>query len=87
MIVALIQQSASQDKPDNLERGIAATRRAAANGANVICFAELAFAPFYPQVPAEQGFEALAESIPGPTTEIFSQLAAELGDLSFIQTG
>lgn len=79
MLIALIQQSASRDQRDNLERGITATRQAAAEGANVICFAELAFDPFYPQVPAEQGFEALAESIPGPTTEIFCQLAAELG--------
>ena len=79
MKIALIQQHASADKKDNLERGLAATRKAAADGANVICFAELAFEPFYPQVPASDGFADLAESIPGPTTDQFSKLAAELG--------
>lgn len=79
MKIALIQQSASSDKQDNVARGLAATRSAAASGANVICFAELAFEPFYPQVPAGDGFADLAEPIPGPITEPFCQLAAELG--------
>lgn len=77
--VALVQQSASTDKSDNLMRGLAATRAAAANGANVICFAELAFEPFYPQLPGDDRVAELAETIPGPTTHEFSRLAAELG--------
>ena len=79
MKIALIQQSASQDKQDNLSRGVQATRQAAAEGANVVCFAELAFEPFYPQSPAAGDVKGLAESIPGPTTEVFCQLAKELG--------
>ena len=79
MKIALIQQHASDDQSSNLARGVASTRKAAANGAKVICFAELAFDRFYPQVPAAKGFEDLAESIPGPITDQFCDLAAELG--------
>jgi predicted amidohydrolase len=84
MKIALIQQHASADKVHNLRRGLAAARAAAQNGAEVLCFAELAFERFYPQVPADQQDWAadardLAESIPGPTTQAFQSLAAELG--------
>ncbi|MEL7497384.1 MAG: nitrilase-related carbon-nitrogen hydrolase [Planctomycetota bacterium] len=77
--LALIQQSASEDRSANLQLGLDATRRAAAQGANVICFAELAFEPFYPQQHAADGFESLAEPIPGPISDSFAQLAQELG--------
>ena len=79
MKISLVQQTAGNDKTLNLERGLAAAREAAAGGAQVICFAELAFEPFYPQHPARPGFEELAESIPGPVTNRFCELAAELG--------
>lgn len=84
MKIALIQQHASADKAQNLARGLSAARAAAEAGAEVICFAELAFEPFYPQVPAsEQSWSAdardLAETIPGPTTVAFQSLAAEMG--------
>jgi N-carbamoylputrescine amidase len=79
MRIALVQQEASQDKQHNLERGLEATRRAAGEGAQFVCFAELAFEPFYPQRPASGGEKRLAEPIPGPMTERFQGLAAELG--------
>ena len=83
MKIALIQQSASSDKQQNLNRGLESTRAAARDGANVVCFAELAFEPFYPQVPASSDFADLAEPIPGPITEQFCELAAELGIVVF----
>jgi N-carbamoylputrescine amidase len=79
MKVALIQQHATPDLEDNLARAIAATRRAAAGGANLVTFAELALTPFYPQHPAAGEVRALAESVPGPITDTFSTLARELG--------
>ena len=79
MKIALIQQSASENKQLNLNRGLEATRTAAADGANIVCFAELAFEPFYPQLPAGEDFANLAEPIPGPITERFCDLAADLG--------
>ena len=77
--IALVQQHAGRDKAANVERGFDALGRAAAAGARLVAFAELAFEPFYPQRPAEAGVAALAEPIPGPTTEAFAARAAELG--------
>jgi N-carbamoylputrescine amidase len=79
MKIALIQQRASMDIEANIGKGIAAVKEAARMGANIICFAELAFTPFYPQKPAGGNNLNLAETIPGPTTNIFTQLAKELG--------
>ncbi|MFC2082208.1 nitrilase-related carbon-nitrogen hydrolase [Bacteroidota bacterium] len=79
MKIALIQQKASQDIQSNIERGIASVKEAAANGANIVCFAELAFTPFYPQKPAGNNNLELSETIPGPTTDAFAALAKELG--------
>jgi len=79
MRVALVQQKASHDKQKNLERGLAALARAAERGADLVCFSELAFERFYPQLPAPAGFEELAEPVPGPLTEAFSVRARELG--------
>ena len=84
MNIALIQQPAGADVAQNLARGLDAARQAAQDGAQVICFAELAFEPFYPQCPADNQSWAtdvrdLAEPIPGPMTEAFQALAAECG--------
>ena len=77
MKIALIQQHASEDKQLNLATGIQNARKAIEAGANVIAFAELAFDPFYPQVPADDSFADAAEPIPGPTTDAFCALASE----------
>jgi N-carbamoylputrescine amidase len=79
MRIALIQQHATEDNAENLERGLVAVRDAAAQGANLICFAELAFEPFYPQRPAEGDLLSLAQPIPGPVTEALALLAREMG--------
>jgi N-carbamoylputrescine amidase len=69
MKIALIQQSASDNKSQNIERGLIAVKDAAKIGANIICFAELAFTKFYPQYPSDDNNLRLAETIPGPTTD------------------
>lgn len=79
MRIALIQQPATTDPTANLEKGIAALERAAADGAELVCYAELAFERFHPQKHAEPGFEDLAQTIPGPVTEAFAGKARELG--------
>ncbi|MEX1311136.1 MAG: nitrilase-related carbon-nitrogen hydrolase [Candidatus Sulfomarinibacteraceae bacterium] len=79
MKIALVQQTATSDRQDNVERGLAALDAAAADGADVVCFAELAFEPFYPQNRARPGFQELAEPVPGPLTEVFSARAREHG--------
>jgi N-carbamoylputrescine amidase len=79
MRIALIQQHATADKAMNVARGIAALERAARDGAEVVAFAELAFERFYPQHPAGEDHLALAETIPGPITDVFCRKARELG--------
>jgi len=79
MRIALVQQVAGLDKERNVERGLAALVEAAGAGAQVVCYAELAFERFHPQLPAEPGFERKAEPVPGPITEAFAAKARELG--------
>jgi len=79
MKIALIQQHATTDKTANVARGLAALETAARQGAQLACFAELAFEWFYPQRPAETGFRELAEPLDGPTVKAFQQKARELG--------
>jgi N-carbamoylputrescine amidase len=79
MRIALIQQHATADKAANVARGLRACEAAARAGAEVVCFAELAFEPFYPQHPAGPEARGLAEPVPGPTTDAFSRVARELG--------
>lgn len=79
MKIALIQQHATADKADNLARGLAALEEAARGGADVAAFAELAFEPFYPQRVASGDVSALAESVPGPTTDAIAAAARRLG--------
>jgi beta-ureidopropionase len=74
--IALIQQKAGPRIPDNIERAVRSFTSAAESGARLIAFAELAFTPFYPRTPADGSSSSLAETIPGPTTEIFRKLAA-----------
>lgn len=80
MKIALVQQAAGPDRGENLARGLAAARRAAAEGARLVAYAELAFERFHPQCRCGDGDRLeLAEPIPGPTTEAFRELARELG--------
>jgi N-carbamoylputrescine amidase len=79
MKIALVQQAASEDIDANRARGLDALKDAAGQGAGIICFAELAFEPFYPQEPASGDVKHLAEPIPGPTTEVFASEARRLG--------
>ncbi len=77
--IALVQQRAGADKRANVARGLRALEAAAAGGARLVGFAELAFEPFYPQCRAAPGFADLAEPVPGPTTDAFAAGARELG--------
>ena len=78
--IALVQFRAGQDHARNVARGLDAVRTAAAAGARLVAFPELAFTPFFPccspggPAPVEMG-----ETVPGPTTDAFSRVAAELG--------
>jgi len=73
--LALIQQHAVADKEDNLFRSIKAFENAAIKGAKIIAFPELSFTTFYPQKPASGSTLELSEPVPGPTTDVFCELA------------
>ncbi len=78
MLIALIQQHLAGSREATLERGLARLERAAHLGADLACFSELAFEPFYPRLP-RSGEHPPAETIPGPTTDRLAKKARELG--------
>jgi N-carbamoylputrescine amidase len=75
---ALVQTTWTGDKESMIKAHEEYARQAAAQGAKVICFQELFYGPYFCQV-QDKEYYAYAESIPGPTTERFQALAAELG--------
>jgi N-carbamoylputrescine amidase len=75
---ALVQAAWTGDKESMIKAHEEYARQAAAQGAKVMCFQELFYGPYFCQV-QDQKFYAYAESVPGPTVERFSALAAELG--------
>ena len=74
---AVTQVAWTGDKASMTDRHEELAREAAANGAQVICFQELFYGPYFCQVQDKQFYE-YAEAIPGPTTERFQKLAKEL---------
>jgi predicted amidohydrolase len=79
MKIALVQQHATTDKAENVARALRRFDEAAAAGARLVCFAELAFEPFYPQRPAAGDVRRHAETIPGPVTDAFAERARRHG--------
>lgn len=81
MRIALVQQRAGDDRAANRDHALAALRRAAAEGAELVAFAELAVDRFFPRCrrPEGEDVRARAEPVPGPTTDRIAALAAELG--------
>ena len=76
--VALIQQNCSDCRDDNLAKTTQMIRAAAASGAELVVLQELHTSTYFCQIESPALFD-LAESIPGPSTEIFGNLAGELG--------
>ena len=76
--VALIQQTCSAERADNLARSIAAIRQAAGQGAQLVLLQELHTGLYFCQTEDTTRFD-LAEPIPGPSTQQLGALAAELG--------
>jgi agmatine deiminase len=74
--IGLIQTIVSQDLDANLEKALDYTESAIRRGAQIICLPELFRTPYFPQEP-RCDFSAFAETIPGPTTDAFADLARE----------
>jgi N-carbamoylputrescine amidase len=75
--VGIIQDSASADAKAVLERSVAHVRTAADLGAQIICLKELFNAPYFCKSQQCERFD-IAESIPGPTTDVLQKLAKDL---------
>jgi len=75
--IGLVQMSCSLDPNENLAKAEWKVREAAATGAQVICLPELFRSQYFCREEKAELF-ALAESIPGPSTEALGKLAREL---------
>jgi N-carbamoylputrescine amidase len=76
--VGLVQATCSADKAANTAKMAEKIREAANNGAQIVCLQELFGSLYFCDVEDYENFK-LAEAIPGPTTELFQDLAKELG--------
>jgi N-carbamoylputrescine amidase len=78
LVVGIVQMAMSESAAENdalAEQGI---REAAAGGARLVCLPELYRGPYFCQTESNAPF-ALAEPVPGATTERLAVLAKELG--------
>ncbi|MDX6251537.1 MAG: beta-ureidopropionase [Kribbellaceae bacterium] len=75
---ALVQAAWTGDQESMTKAHEDYARQAAAAGAQVVCFQELFYGPYFCQLQDPKFYE-YAESVPGPTVERFQALAAELG--------
>src|SRR5436309_14845872 len=75
--VGIIQDSASDDTAATVAATIARVREAASRGAQIVCLKELFNAPYFCKSQRCERFD-IAESIPGPTTDVMQKIAREL---------
>jgi N-carbamoylputrescine amidase len=75
--IGLIQMQAACQPQLNLQQAVINIRRAAKQGAQIICLQELFSTRYFCQSETIEHF-GLAEPIPGPTTTTLGRLAAEL---------
>ena len=76
MIIAAIQSRCTTDVQANIDATVAQIAEAAKNGAQLVCLQELFASRYFCQSEDHAQFE-LAESIPGPTTDVICQVAKE----------
>ena len=75
--VGLVQMSCSPNKQANLQKAIEKITEAASKGAQIVCLQELFTSLYFCDTENYDHFQ-LAESIPGPSTEVLSKVAKEL---------
>ena len=76
LIVTAVQQPCNADRQTNLDFSIAQIRAAAALNADLVVLPELHLGPSFCQNEDHHTFD-LAQPIPGPTTDILSEVAKE----------
>ncbi len=75
--IGLVQNNCSLDAEENLSKAVAGIRKAAGQGAEIVCLQELFRSQYFCREENADLFE-LAEPIPGPSTEALSAVAKEL---------
>lgn len=78
MKIGVIQMVCSANSQENLERAVGKVEEAVMNGAQIICLPELFRSQYFCQQEDADLFD-LAESVPGSSTEVFSQVAKQHG--------
>jgi N-carbamoylputrescine amidase len=76
--LGLVQMRCSNNPEENLAKAVARTREAAAQGAQIICLQELFRSLYFCQVEDHDQF-ALAEEIPGPSSDALAAVAKQCG--------
>ena len=72
--IGLVQMRCSEDMEANIAKAARMTEDAADAGAAVVCLPELFRTPYFCKTEDHDHFR-LAETIPGPTTELFEEIA------------
>jgi N-carbamoylputrescine amidase len=78
LVVGLVQMAMGESAAENDRTAEAGIREAAKQGAKLVCLPELYRSRYFCQS-EDEAFFALAEAVPGPTTEKLAALARELG--------
>jgi len=74
--LGLVQMRCGNEPADNLDKAVERIRRAARDGADVVCLQELFRSRYFCQTEDVERFR-LAETIPGPTTKVLAKIARE----------
>lgn len=75
--IGLVQSSCSNNIENNIEKAIGGIKKAASQGAQIVCLQELFTSLYFCDVENYDNFK-IAETIPGPTTDRLGKVAAEL---------
>lgn len=75
--VGLVQQNCTPERKKNIENSITGIRDAVSLGARLVVLQELHTGPYFCKS-EDPAFFDQAEPVPGPSTEIFGKIAAEL---------
>lgn len=76
--IGLIQTAVTKNVSENIQKTVSFVRKAAGQGAQIVCLQELFSTIYFPQYEKIDA-SGFAETIPGDTLNLFSQLAKELG--------
>ena len=78
MYIGIVQQSSRESREKNMLKLLENIELCASHGAELVVLQELHNTPYFCQTEDTRNFE-LAEPIPGPSTEFFSEIAEKLG--------